>query len=105
MGPLVPIITLGLLCVDYSIVLSSTPTECIYTQSMDTYQPLSAEFPKQKRDYDFVRFGRSGRMKKASYDYIRFGKRSARDYTSEDLLRIRNRQTEEFASVPFKIAT
>ncbi|CAJ0600358.1 unnamed protein product [Cylicocyclus nassatus] len=32
---------------------------------------------KPKRNYDFVRFGRSGSpSKKASYDYIRFGKRS-----------------------------
>ncbi|EPB77200.1 hypothetical protein ANCCEY_03726 [Ancylostoma ceylanicum] len=29
-----------------------------------------------KRNYDFVRFGRSSPAKKASYDYIRFGKRS-----------------------------
>uniref|UniRef100_A0A914EAE6 Uncharacterized protein n=1 Tax=Acrobeloides nanus TaxID=290746 RepID=A0A914EAE6_9BILA len=36
----------------------------------------------QKRDYDFVRFGRSDGQKKAagSYDYIRFGKRSSYDY-------------------------
>ena len=36
----------------------------------------------EKRDYDFVRFGRSDGTKKAagSYDYIRFGKRSSYDY-------------------------
>ncbi|CAI2348428.1 unnamed protein product [Caenorhabditis sp. 36 PRJEB53466] len=30
---------------------------------------------KMKRDYDFVRFGRSAPSKKASYDYIRFGRK------------------------------
>ncbi|CAO4370588.1 unnamed protein product [Caenorhabditis nigoni] len=34
----------------------------------------SSQF-KMKRDYDFVRFGRSAPMKKASYDYIRFGRK------------------------------
>ncbi|KAF1761160.1 hypothetical protein GCK72_009414 [Caenorhabditis remanei] len=34
----------------------------------------SSQF-KMKRDYDFVRFGRSAPIKKASYDYIRFGRK------------------------------
>ncbi|KAK6741590.1 hypothetical protein RB195_009450 [Necator americanus] len=54
-----------------------------YLQPCTTYdcQPtidevLRMEY-KPKRNYDFVRFGRSGPAKKASYDYIRFGKRSS----------------------------
>ncbi|CAI5444294.1 unnamed protein product [Caenorhabditis angaria] len=42
----------------------------------DVFQRFLADRQKMKRDYDFVRFGRSSPpAKKASYDYIRFGRK------------------------------
>ncbi|EYC27880.1 hypothetical protein Y032_0008g230 [Ancylostoma ceylanicum] len=55
----------------YCTLHPCTTPECQQTLE----EVLQMEY-KPKRNYDFVRFGRSSPAKKASYDYIRFGKRS-----------------------------
>ncbi|PAV91488.1 hypothetical protein WR25_14192 [Diploscapter pachys] len=59
--------------------------------SDDGYAVHTAEL-KPKRNYDFVRFGRSAPTKKASYDYIRFGKRSSNPLAAFRNVKIQNRR-------------
>ncbi|EJD73860.1 hypothetical protein LOAG_18750 [Loa loa] len=44
------------------------------------FEPNSAK----RTNYDFIRFGRSGRVRPATYDYIRFGKRSTEFRINQD---------------------
>ncbi|XGW16386.1 hypothetical protein V3C99_001674 [Haemonchus contortus] len=67
-------------CISYSYSQPCTTAGC---EEAVADIGLPSEY-RQKRHYDFVRFGRAaGPEKKASYDYIRFGKRSQID--SDDL--------------------
>uniref|UniRef100_A0A915Q541 Uncharacterized protein n=1 Tax=Setaria digitata TaxID=48799 RepID=A0A915Q541_9BILA len=77
-GTLTVILSL-VLCV---IVHCSNPNAIIYERLCHQYPTLlrcqsEAQSEKRTRNYDFIRFGRSGRVNfsPSTYDYIRFGKR------------------------------
>ncbi|CAB3402110.1 unnamed protein product [Caenorhabditis bovis] len=56
------------------LMASINELEYVINPEMSERYPRPDNF-KVKRDYDFVRFGRSAPSKKASYDYIRFGRK------------------------------
>ncbi|CAI4228985.1 unnamed protein product [Auanema sp. JU1783] len=71
-------LTIGfILLLNYCHSMPCNSFDCSYFRNLQAQEEHRPVQVKRRRDYDFVRFGRSEPKKKASYDYIRFGKRSA----------------------------